>query len=106
MGTIKRLFISLALIGSSVQAVEWLSYQEALELQKKTHKPIMIDVMRTECHYCSDMEREVFEDTAMTQWLQKRFIPVKINLDTDTMPIDQEVTFTPTFFFWMGAVQL
>lgn len=99
MGTIMRLFILLAFISATLQAVDWMSYKEALELQKKTHKPIMLDVMRTDCHYCIAMDQKVFKDIEMTKWLQERFIPVKINLDIDTMPIDQEVTFTPTFFF-------
>lgn len=106
MGTITKLLLSSLLLSSTLSAIEWKSYQEALEIQKTTHQPIMIDVMRTDCHYCSDMEKKVFNDSAMSEWLTQRFIPVKINLDTDTMPIDQKVTFTPTFFFLDGQGQI
>ncbi|WP_226962117.1 thioredoxin family protein [Sulfurimonas marina] len=102
MGTINKLFVSLVLLSASLEAMEWVSYNQALKIQKQTHQPIMLDVMRTDCHYCIDMEKKVFQDDAMAKWLTQRFIPVKINLDTDTMPIDQEVTFTPTFFFLDG----
>ncbi|MFT7860026.1 MAG: thioredoxin fold domain-containing protein [Sulfurimonas sp.] len=102
MGTVAKLFLSLAFLSVSLEALEWLNYTQALELQKKNHKPIMLDVMRTDCHYCKDMEKNVFHDTAMSKWISKRFIAVKINLDFDTMPIEQKVIFTPTFFFLDG----
>ncbi|MBD3797935.1 MAG: DUF255 domain-containing protein [Campylobacterales bacterium] len=104
MATVTKfaLMISLVLLGSSSQAFDWMNYEDALKEQKKHYKPIMIDVMRTECHYCSDMEKNVFADREMAEWIKERFIPVKINLDHDTMPIDQKVSFTPTFFFLDG----
>jgi thioredoxin-related protein len=35
----------------------------------------------------------------MSAWLEERFIPVKINLDFDALPLGLHVYFTPTFFF-------
>lgn len=99
MGTIKKVFFLILLLSISLHAIEWLSYDEAKVLQKKNHKPIMLDVMRDTCHYCIKMDKEVFENKEMAEWLQERFILVQINLDEDLMPIDEEVTFTPTFYF-------
>lgn len=59
----------------------------------------MIDVVRTNCHYCKDMDKAVFEDKAMAQWIDERFIPVKINLDYEQLPLGLSVSFTPTFYF-------
>lgn len=83
----------------SLSAMEWLSYDEGLKLQEKNHKIIMIDVIRTDCHYCSDMDKKVFENKDMQKWLSERFIPVKINLDRDKMPLGIKTSFTPSFFF-------
>lgn len=94
-----RLIFSLFLVGASLEAFEWLSYSQALELQKKTHKPIMLDVMRDTCHYCVKMERDVFQDQETAQWLEERFIPAQINLDKEKMPLNEEILLTPTFFF-------
>jgi thioredoxin-related protein len=99
MGTIKKVFFLFIILTTSLWAIEWLSYDEAKVLQKKNHKPIMLDVMRNTCHYCKKMDKEVFDNKEMAQWLQERFILVQINLDEDLMPIDEEVTFTPTFYF-------
>jgi thioredoxin-related protein len=93
-------FISiLAVVGSMLQATEWRSYESALIEQKNSHKPLMIDAMRTNCHYCSNMEKAVFEDKEMSAWLEKRFIPVKINIDNEKLPLGLNTSFTPTFFF-------
>jgi thioredoxin-related protein len=83
----------------SLFALEFLSYEEARELQKESGKIIMIDVVRSDCHYCTDMQKNVFENKEMSVWLEKRFIPVKVNLDIDTLPLGLKVSFTPTFFF-------
>ena len=94
----KIVFLFLMMF-TSVNAIEWLSYEEGLKIQEKNGKVIMIDVVRTECHFCRDMEVAVFDDKEMIKWLDKRFIPVKVNLDKDRMPLNITVSFTPSFFF-------
>lgn len=87
------------LVTVSLCATQWKSYDAALIEQKSSHKPIMIDVVRTNCHYCINMEKAVFEDTKMSEWIEERFIPVKINMDNDKLPLGLSVSFTPTFYF-------
>ncbi len=89
------LFVSI----SSLIALEFHSYDEALKLQKKSGKTIMIDVVRTDCHYCSDMEKNVLQNPQMIKYLEAKYIPVKINLDNEKLPLGIKVHFTPTFFF-------
>jgi len=94
-------FLFLVML-SALNAIEWLSYEEGLKLQAKNDKVIMIDVIRTECRFCKEMEAEVFDNKEMTEWLQKRFIAVKINLDKvdkNSMPLGITTSFTPSFFF-------
>ena len=80
-------------------SLEFYNYEKAIEIQKKNQKIIMIDVTRTNCHYCINMKKKVFDDLKMSKWLEKRFIPVEINLDFDDMPFDIRINFTPTFLF-------
>ncbi|QOP45516.1 thioredoxin family protein [Sulfurimonas paralvinellae] len=94
-----KIFLGLLLSAVSLLALEFHTYEEALQLQKKNGKIIMIDVMRTDCHYCKDMKREVFDNKEMSSWLEERFIPVELNLDFDELPLGIHVYFTPTFFF-------
>ena len=83
----------------SLWSMNFYSYEEALEMQKKNKKIIMLDAMRSDCHYCIEMEKNVFDNPEMAVWIEERFIPVKVNLDFDKLPLGLEVYFTPTFFF-------
>ena len=98
-GVMSRIFFLLLGVFYSLHALEWKTYEEALELQKQSNKLIMIDVVRDNCRFCTDMDRNVFEDKEMSVWLESRFIPVKLNLDHDTLPLGIKVQFTPTFYF-------
>lgn len=99
MGSLSKVFISIFLSCISLYGVDWLTYDEARLLQEKNHKIIMIDAVRSSCHYCSDMDAEVFEDAQMMQYLEARFILVKVNLDNDSMPLSINPAFTPSFSF-------
>ena len=92
----------LLLVFSFLHGLEFHTYKKALKLQKQTGKIIMIDAMRKNCQYCIKMEREVFNDPKMSKWLQKRFIPVKIDIQRQKLPFGKKVSFTPTFFFIKG----
>ncbi len=94
-----KIFVLLLLAAISLTATQWKSYDAGLLEQKSSHKPIMIDIVRTNCHYCINMEKAVFEDKEMSAWLEKKFIPVKINLDNEKLPLGLSTSFTPTFYF-------
>ena len=89
----------VALSFVSLIGADWMSYDEALKVQAKTGQVIMIDVVRSDCHYCIDMEKEVFDNALMHKWLDKRFIMAKINLDYEKAPLGIKTSFTPSFFF-------
>lgn len=94
-----KIFVLIFVSLSSLIALDFYAYDEALLLQKQNGKTIMIDVTRTDCRYCTDMEQNVFTDESMSEYLSKKFIPVKLNLDYDKLPLGIKVHFTPTFFF-------
>ena len=79
--------------------VELHTYKEALEIQKKSEKIIMLKIVRNNCHYCEDMQTEVCENEKMAKWLEERFIVVKVNLDKQEAPLGIKVSFTPSFYF-------
>ncbi len=87
------------MLSASLVAIEWKNYTVALKEAKATNKIIMIDIVRDGCHYCEDMEKNVFANEEMSSYLDKKFIAVKINLDFDKLPLDINVSFTPTFYF-------
>jgi len=96
---VNRLILVFLLSISSLFGVEFYSYSDALKMQKNSKKIIMIDVVRTGCQYCENMDREVFKDKKMSKWINDRFICVKINMDNEKVPLGIKVNFTPTFYF-------
>ena len=103
-----RVFVLLLLGSASLlaQGVSWLNWEEALEATRATGKVIMIDAVRDGCHFCVDMDRAVFEDAQMAEYIQRCFIPVKVNLSNEAMPLDLSVPMTPSFYFIEGGTEL
>ncbi|MFK5938346.1 MAG: thioredoxin family protein [Sulfurimonas sp.] len=91
--------IILLLMVISLWGIEFHSYDKALKMQKKSGKIIMVDIMRTECHFCQKMNKNVLQEKEMSKYLEKKFIVVKINLDHDKLPSGMHIDFTPTFYF-------
>jgi len=91
------IFLMLSIL--SLHALEWKSYEEGLKEAKKSGKLLMIDIVRDGCHYCSDMDHQVFSDSQMASWIEGCFVPVKINISHETLPKTLTVEVTPTFVF-------
>ena len=94
-----KIILVLLLGISSLWAVNFYSYEQALKIQKQNKKIIMIKIVRNNCHYCEDMQVEVCENPKMSKWLQEHFIIVKVNLDKEKAPLNIKVPFTPSFYF-------
>jgi len=89
----------LLLSGLTLWGVEFHTYKEGLKIQKQTGKIMMIDIMRTGCHYCEKMEKNVFQDKELSALIEKKFVPVKINLADEKLSGGMHIDFTPTFYF-------
>jgi thioredoxin-related protein len=93
-----RVFLLLAL-STTLMAIEWKSWDAGIKQAKEENKIVMIDVVRTGCHYCDDMEKAVFDDAKMSAWIEKRFVPVKINISNEKLPLGLHASMTPSFYF-------
>jgi uncharacterized protein YyaL (SSP411 family) len=97
---LRTVLVSVAMANSLFgEGVAWRTWDAGMKEAKASHKIIMIDAVRTGCHYCDDMEEAVFRDAVMAAYIESRFVPVKVNLSNEKMPLDLDVSMTPTFFF-------
>ncbi len=78
---------------------EWMSYKEAFSQQQKNTKTIMIKVIKDNCKYCVEMQKNVFDNLEMDQWLDKRFNMVRLEYLKDKLPLGLKPIVTPTFYF-------
>ena len=60
--------------------VDWYEWSdEALALAKKENKPLLVSVGYASCHWCHEMEKESFMDTAVARIMNENFICIKVD---------------------------
>jgi len=76
--------------------VDWYPWgKEALARARNDNKPIFLSIGYSTCHWCHRMREESFEDANTATFINKNFIPIKV--DREERPeIDA---------YYMGAVQ-
>lgn len=62
--------------------VHWVTFSQAVELQKKNPKPIMVDVYTSWCGPCKMMSANTFGNEAIARYLNDNFYPVKFDAET------------------------
>ncbi|MBU6342759.1 MAG: DUF255 domain-containing protein [Bacteroidetes bacterium] len=63
------------------EELKWYTWEEAVELNKKTPKKIIVDVFTDWCGWCKKMDKSTFIDPKVTAYLAQNFYPVKLNAE-------------------------
>lgn len=80
---ISMLMMGVALAQLKVPAkVKWYTIEQALELQKKEPRKIMIDVYTDWCGWCKKMDAETFDHPVIAEYLNTNFYPVKFDAES------------------------
>jgi hypothetical protein len=84
---------SLYLRQHAENPVNWITLRDRpFEIAKKEDKPVFISIGYSSCHWCHVMSREAFNDKKIADFLNKNFIPVKV--DREEYPdIDKKYQF-------------
>jgi hypothetical protein len=60
--------------------VDWFPWgEEAFAKARAEGKPILLSIGYSTCHWCHVMERESFEDDAVAELLNQRFVAIKVD---------------------------
>lgn len=76
------LFTLLFLIGFSTvnaQEINWVTLNEALELQKENPKKIMMDVYTVWCGPCKLLDQKTFSNKDLISFVNENYYAVKFN---------------------------
>lgn len=80
---ISLLFV--ALIGFNVQAqdINWISWEEAVQLSQTDAQPkkIFVDVYTDWCGWCKKMDKDTFQNPKVSQYMQDNFYMVKMDAE-------------------------
>lgn len=102
-----RLFVLFSLICwliSPVAAIDFetITYEQALDQSKDEFKLIFVDAYASWCGPCKRMARDVFPDEKVSEFYNKHFINLKIDMEKGQGPKlakEFKITSYPTFLF-------
>ena len=62
--------------------VEWRKFGEGLDEADNQEKKILVDVYTDWCGWCKRMDKSTYTDAAVLEYLDEKFIPVKMNAES------------------------
>lgn len=84
-----------ALVFSNItaQEVNWVTLEQAVKLQKKTPKKILVDMYTKWCGPCKRMDKDTFGNKDVIDYINENYYAVKFNAEGN-----QEVTYNGKTF--------
>lgn len=79
--------------------VHWMTYQEAVEAQKKEPKKIVMDIYTNWCGPCKMLEKNTFSNPELAKYINENYYPVKFNAEGN-----EEITYKGTTYTNTGYV--
>ncbi len=85
-----KLLIFIALISSAAllsstnndgDKIKWLTWEEAIELNKEHPKKIFIDVYTDWCGWCKRMDETTFVDPEVVSYMNEHFYAIKLDAE-------------------------
>jgi len=93
----KKIPLILALVittaNTIAQEIKWVTFQEALVLQKKKPKKIMMDVYTNWCGPCKKLDKNTFQNTDVAKYVNENYYAVKFNAEGNDVVKYKEVTY-------------
>ena len=79
---------------SIAQEIKWVTFEEALTLQKKKPKKIMMDVYTSWCGPCKMLDKNTFQNPDVAKFVNDNYYAVKFNAEGNDVVKYKNVTYT------------
>ena len=98
----KKIFIPILLFLLSLQIqaqddkkteVDWISFEKAVELNKKNPKPLLIDVYTDWCGWCKKMDKTTYQNSFLVKYINDNFYAVKLDGEQKEDIVYKDYTF-------------
>lgn len=95
----KKIIVLLALViftsaTSIAQEIKWLTFEQALALQKKKPKKIMMDVYTNWCGPCKMLDKNTFHNPDVVKYVNDNFYAVKFNAEGNDVVKYKDVSYS------------
>ena len=92
---ISLLFLVFTSFSIQAQDINWISWEEAVELSKTDAKPkkIFVDVYTDWCGWCKKMDQNTFQNPEVSKYMQDNFYMVKMDAEGKEPIVYQGKTF-------------
>lgn len=77
--------------------LQWYTWEQAMELQKKAPRKIMVDVYTDWCGWCKRMDATTFADSITAAYIAANFYPIKFDAEQKS-----DITFGGQTFKYKG----
>lgn len=72
-------FVITAIAVQAQEEVNWISFEKALELNKATPKPILVDLYTDWCGWCKVMDTTTYKNKTIVKFINKNYYAVKMD---------------------------
>jgi thioredoxin-related protein len=74
--------VTTAQENTSAKKINWISLEEAQELNAKEPRKIIIDLYTSWCGWCKRMDASTFSHPAIVEYINEKYYAVKLNAET------------------------
>ena len=86
-------------------AIDWRTdFDEAYKEAQKANKPLFVFIERRypPCHWCERMKHETLQDANISSYINTHFIPVKLEKNRSSYPVELYPNYVPTIYIIQG----
>ncbi len=92
--TLGLVFVFALAFTTVAQQINWVTLDEAMELQKKKPKKIMMDVYTNWCGPCKMLDKNTFQNKDVANYVNEHFYAVKFNAEGNSEVTYKDKTFS------------
>lgn len=98
----KNIFLVLALVVTTLvsaqKEINWVTIEQAVEMQKKAPKKIMMDVYTSWCGPCKMLDKNTFHNADVVDYVNKNYYAVKFDAEgNDTVTFQGKTYSNPSY---------
>jgi thioredoxin-related protein len=87
------LFANVNVSAQTAEKVKWYTIEEAIQLNAKTPKKIMIDIYTDWCGWCKKMDKDTFNEPEIARYINANYYPVKFDAESSASVVFAGKTF-------------